>query len=125
MRCQLVIVNNMFKGVDGVRAAAISTPTVDVLVCEFLDADGSTYRSFALGELVGRLHELPPQAAFGPARCPSAPTTAGTSTGSTPPSCSPSSSPARRPTPGADRRQYGTCTNSARGPRPSDTAHEQ
>ncbi|WP_179084209.1 phosphotransferase family protein [Streptomyces rectiverticillatus] len=41
---------------------------VDVLVCEFLEADGSTYRSFALGELVGRLHELPPPAVLGPAR---------------------------------------------------------
>jgi aminoglycoside phosphotransferase (APT) family kinase protein len=32
---------------------------VDVLVCEFLAADGTAYRSFDLGEIVARLHELP------------------------------------------------------------------
>lgn len=32
---------------------------LDVLVCEFLAADGSAYRSFELGETLARLHGLP------------------------------------------------------------------
>jgi hypothetical protein len=46
-------------GVPVPRVFDILHYDVDVLVCEYVSADGSAYRSAELGEIVARLHALP------------------------------------------------------------------
>lgn len=49
-------------GIPVPRVYDLLSLDVDVLVCEFLAPDGSTFRSYDLGAILARLHGLPPPA---------------------------------------------------------------